>query len=40
MKNISDKKTKEGTKEGQNCNDFLIIMHFVIMIHVFRLLEN
>ena len=34
MKNISDKK-KEGTKEEQNCYAFLIMMHFIIMIHVF-----
>ena len=35
MKNISDKKKKEGTKEEQNCYAFLIMMHFIIMIHAF-----
>ena len=38
VKNTSDKKKR--TKEGQNCYAFLIMMHFVIMIHVFRVLEN
>ena len=31
---------KEGTKEEQNCYTFLVMMYFIIMIHVFRALEN
>ena len=39
IKNISDKKTKEGTNKEQNCYIFLVVMHFIIVIHVFRVLE-